>query len=403
MKKLQLTLLCLSLCIAPIVAQSPFEKLYKPTLDAYQKNPHKVFLELAADDFVLISGTGVIADKATTALFFRDVKTVDMSFTNQRIKEIGKTAIVTGHEHSVRHYENGTPDQIFDYLFTSTYEIRGDKLVLLSTQHTPVAPNPVTEQETIKTMLRQETIDAYAAKDVNSYFAQVPHLFRGWNTRTGYEVDMSWDAIKKKNESAFNTNPRKMEPINENFTFKFYGADACVVTYDQYLYGKENAAIPSKEIRVLEKQNGNWKIAGLLAMWDYSGNNFEQNNVRKTIEAETNAYHAGDVAALNKQWAYNLSYVERQQTYLKTTAGAAYFKGDALRSFGDAFAKVHKPTGQTYKILDYEAHVGSTNAWVTYTQETYNPDGKVASRTRELRILERVNGWKIVAMSNVEL
>ncbi len=256
------------------------------------------------------------------------------------------------------------------------------------------------DEELIKKMVAQETKDAYAAKDVNGYFVNSPTIFRGWNTRTGYSMEVGYEAIAKKNKEAFGTRPREMNPINENFTFKFYSKDACVVTYDQYLYGKDQ--IPSKELRILEKQNGEWKIAGLVALWDYSGNAFEQANVRKTIEAETTAYHAGDAITLDKQWA-NVNYVERQAEYFKAIAGIKYLKGDKLRAFGEAFSKNMKPTGQTFKISDYEAHVGTTNAWVTYSQEVFNADGKSFSKTRETRILERTDGWKIVMMGFVEL
>ena len=257
------------------------------------------------------------------------------------------------------------------------------------------------DEENIKKMLAQETKDAYAAKDVNGFFLDSPKTFRAWNTRTGYSAKFGYAEIKKENDATFGTRPREMNPINENFTFKFYSKDACVVMYDQYLYGKENQ-IPSKELRILEKQNGQWKIAGLVALWDYSGNAFEQANVRKTIEAETNAFHAGDADLLNKQWA-NVNYVERQAEYFKPIAGTKYLKGENLRKFGEAFSKNMKPTGQTFKISDYEAHVGSTSAWATYSQEVFNADGKSFSKTRETRILERTDGWKIVMMSFVEL
>lgn len=157
------------------------------------------------------------------------------------------------------------------------------------------------EEADIKQMLRQETIDVYAAKDVNGYFLDSPATFRGWNTRTGYSVKFGFAEIKKENDATFGNRPRTVEPINENFTFKFYTPKAVLVTYDQFIYGKENNAIPSKEVRMLEKVGKSWKIAGLVALWDYSGNAFEQANVRKTIDAETAAYHAGDVDAMNKQ------------------------------------------------------------------------------------------------------
>lgn len=397
-----LLLLFLIAVAGSVAAQTQAEKLFQQNMSDYQQNPLKNVTDNLSDNYLLVSGSGYIANKSQIMALFKNVKSVEGNFKNLSIRQFGNTVIATGNEHHVRHYNDGTPDLTVDYLSTYVYEIRENKLVGLSGQHTYTTPeNTQTEEEIIKTKLRQETIDVYAGKDVTSSFIDSPKTFRGWNTRTGYSVKFGVTDIKKENDVTFGYRPREMNPINENFTFKFYTPNVALVIYDQYLYGKPQ--IPSKEMRMLEKVNGTWKIAGLLALWDYSDNAFEKGNVRKTIEAETNAYHAGDVEAMNKQWAYNASYVERQQEYFKKMGVPVYLKGDALRAFGEQFKKVHKPTGQTYKISDYEAHVGTTNAWVTYTQETFNADGKVANKTREMRILERVDGWKIVAMSNVEL
>jgi hypothetical protein len=349
-----------------------------------------------------MSGSGYMANKSQVVAIFKNVKSIDVSFKDLKVRQVGNTVIATGLEHDVRHHSDGTPDLALDYLSTYVYEIKGNKLIGLSGQHTyPTLGDIKTEEENIKNMLRQETIDVYAGKDVTGDFIDSPKTFRGWNTRTGYSMKFGVADIKKENDATFGSRPREMKPINENFTFKYYGNNAVMVTYDQYLYGKEQA--PSKEMRMLEKVNGQWKVAGLMALWDYSDNAFEKGNVRKTIEAETQAYHAGDVSAIEKQWAYNAAYVERQQTYLKTIGGTAYLKGDQLRAFSEQFKKAHKPTGLTYKIADYEAHIGTTNAWVTFTQETFDASGKAVHKIREMRILERLDGWKIVAMSNVEM
>jgi hypothetical protein len=401
MKKIIITLSFLAV-IQTAFSQTKAEKMFQQTMTDYQTNPLKTVSEDLSDDYVLMSGSGYMANKSQVVAIFKNVKSIDVTFKDLKVRQVGNVVIATGKEHDVRHHSDGTPDLVQDYLSTYVYEIKGDKLMALSGQHTyPAAGNAQAEEESIKTMLRQETIDVYAGKDVTNSFVDSPKTFRGWNTRTGYSVKNGINDIRKENDATFGYRPRDMKPINENFIFKYYGNDAVMVTYDQYLYGKEQA--PSKEMRMLEKVDGNWKIAGLLALWDYSDNAFEKGNVRKTIEAETNAYHAGDVEGMNKQWAYNANYVERQQAYLKTIGVPVSLKGDALRAFGEQFKKVHKPTGQTYKITDYEAHIGTTNAWVTYTQEVFNPDGKLFTKTRELRILERIDGWKIVAMSNVEM
>ncbi|WP_435356361.1 hypothetical protein [Emticicia sp. SJ17W-69] len=401
MKKTITTFICLLLSFQIAFCQTQAEKLFAAMKKEFEANPHKAIQERAVENYVLVSGSGYIANKTQIMGLFKNVRNVDISFKDLKIRQSGNTVIAIGIEHSIRHYNDGTPDLISDYASTYVYEIKGNNLMYLNGQHTYLAAeNTLTEQESIKKMLKQETIDVYATKDVNGYFLDSPTTFRGWNTRTGYSTKFGFAEIKKENDATFGNRPREMNPINENFTFKFYSSNAVLVTYDQYLYGKEQA--PSKEMRMLEKVNGSWKIAGLIALWDYSGNAFEQGNVKKTIEAETNAYHAGDVETMNKQWAYNAQYVERQQAYLKTLGMPVYLKGEQLRAFGEEFKKVHKPTGQTYKISDYEAHVGTTNAWVTYTQEVFNADGKPFNKTRELRILERLDGWKIVAMSHVE-
>jgi ketosteroid isomerase-like protein len=272
MKTTIITLLCLFVFSATALAQTQVEKLFQATLAEYEKNPMKAIQERASANYVLIAGSGHIVDKATTAAVFKNVSSVAVSFKDLSVRQFGNTVIATGKEHSVRHYNDGTPDLSSDYLSTYVYEIKGNNLIYLSAQHS-------------------------------------------------------------------------------------------------YL----------------------------------SDNAFDQENVKKTIETETNAYHAGDVELMNKQWAESTNYVERQQASLKALGAPAYLKGDALKAFGEKFKQVHKPTGQTYKISDYEAHVGTTNAWATYTQETLNADGKLANKTREMRILERLGGWKIVAMSHVEL
>jgi len=382
--------------------QTKAEKMFLASLEELKSNPSKAITERASQDYVLVSGNGYIADKASVVSIFKNVRNLDVSFENLNVRQTGNTVIATGKEHTVRHYTDGTPDLTTDYLVTYVCEIKNNNLIYLSGQHTVPAPvKDANEEESIKNMLKQETIDVYAAKDVSGYFIDSPNTFRGWNTRTGYSAKFGISDIRKENDATFGYRPRTMNPVNENFTFKFYGTNAVLVTYDQYLYGKEQA--PSKEMRMLEKVNNSWKIAGLMALWDYSDNAFEKGNVRKTIEAETNAYHAGDVETMNKQWAYNAPYVERQQVYLKTIGVPVSLKGDALRAFGEQFKKVHKPTGLTYKISDYEAHIGTTNAWVTFTQETFDASGKAVHKIREMRILERLDGWKIVAMSNVEM
>lgn len=122
----------------------------------------------------------------------------------------------------------------------------------------------------------------------------------------------------------------------------------------------------------------------------------DQEQVKQVIETETRAYHEANQDLLKAQWA-DVSYVERLQSNLQPLLGAPYAKGEKLRQFHQAYGKTAKPTGNTPRLSDYEAHIAGNTAWATYTQETVNAAGTVVDRERSVRILERGSGgWKIV-------
>ena len=402
MKKSILSTICFIAIVNFVQAQSKAEKMFQQTLAEYQKNPLKLVSENLSENYVLVSGSGYMAGKSQLIALFKNVKSIDVTMKDLKVRQVGNTVIVNANEHNLRHHSDGTPDLALDYVSTYVYEIKGNKLLGLNGQHTyPALENTKTEEENIKNFLRQETIDAYAlkTKEAADAFIQKPTTFRLWNIRTGYETQFGWEKIDASNRKDFGIKPRIMNPENENFTHKFYGNNAAIVTYDQYLYGKYQK--PSKELRILEKTSEGWKIGGLVALTDYSHNAYEDGLIKKTIETETKAYHEGNAELLKSQWAEN-EYIERQQQNLKA-AGSAFFKGKDLIAFSDQYLKTHKPTGLITKVSDYSAHMSGAQAWATFTQETINPDG-TSSKARELRILERIGGaWKIIVMSNQDI
>jgi hypothetical protein len=138
-----------------------------------------------------------------------------------------------------------------------------------------------------------------------------------------------------------------------------------------------------------------------LTMIGYSQNPDEA-TIRAVIEGETQAYHAGNVDKMLEFCEVNADYAERQQIYFKQPLGTVYLKGEKLRQFTEVFKQSHKATGFSFKTLDYEAHISGNMAWATYTQETFKADGTLVNRTRELRILEKKDKWKIVLISQQE-
>lgn len=133
MKKILITVLSFFALLPMAFAQTQAEKLFQANA-SIRANPMKNIMERATDDYVLISGTGYIANKAQIVALFKNVSRVDVSFKDLKVRQFGNH--MPRAEDSVRHYNDGTPDLTTDYLSTYVYEIKGDRLVSLSGQHT---------------------------------------------------------------------------------------------------------------------------------------------------------------------------------------------------------------------------------------------------------------------------
>ena len=127
----------------------------------------------------------------------------------------------------------------------------------------------ITEEEAVKKVIVTET-EAFWNKDfqqlsdcwVHEDYARVV----GWWQAGGVTVRKGWSVIGKKMETVIKENPGK-NPQNvtrENFNIRISG-DMAWVTFEQYGTdtGEQAMDMPglSYETRILEKQNGQWKIA----------------------------------------------------------------------------------------------------------------------------------------------
>lgn len=119
-----------------VSAQTPIETLFEGMKKEFESNPSKAIQESAIEDYVLISGTGYVANKQQIVNLFKNVSKVDARFQDLKLRQFGNFVIATGREFSVRHYSNGSPDSSTDYLVTYVYEIKDGKLIYISGQHT---------------------------------------------------------------------------------------------------------------------------------------------------------------------------------------------------------------------------------------------------------------------------
>ena len=128
------------------------------------------------------------------------------------------------------------------------------------------------DKEAVKNVILAET-DMFFARDYAGWaatFVPAPNAIQIWNNDDGsYTHALGWETINKNVKAFMKDHPEADNtPLwRENFTYRFYG-DAAFVTFDKYM-GDRDTAKPIKEIRVVEKHDGQWKIVCVAAFVDY--------------------------------------------------------------------------------------------------------------------------------------
>lgn len=133
------------------------------------------------------------------------------------------------------------------------------------------------EKKAIKATIEKET-ESFFARDYNAWksnYAQTDYAFQAWSNDDGtFDSNVGWDDINKHIGKYINENP---EPLSshpkverKNMKYKFYGDNVAYLTWDQFNSDKpEKNFHHSKEVRLMEKINGEWKIVCVSAFWDY--------------------------------------------------------------------------------------------------------------------------------------
>ncbi|MGN7782873.1 hypothetical protein ACTJIJ_00040 [Niabella sp. 22666] len=144
--------------------------------------------------------------------------------------------------------------------------------------NTPDEKKLQAEKDAILAIIEKETA-SFFARDYNAWkstYAQTDYAFQAWSNKDGtFDASVGWNGIDNTVGKYINDNPEPQSsshPIVErkNIKYKFYGPDACYLTWDQFNSNKEGDNFHhSKEVRVMEKENGQWKIVCVAAFWDY--------------------------------------------------------------------------------------------------------------------------------------
>ncbi|MFN3851851.1 MAG: hypothetical protein ACK4NY_20605 [Spirosomataceae bacterium] len=139
------------------------------------------------------------------------------------------------------------------------------------------------EQETkaIMTVIEAET-DCFFKRDYDCWQNQFTHSdysYQAWSNADGtFDASVGWESINKNLGKFIKENPAEPEaagsshPIikRKNVKVKFYGNNAAHLTWDQYNSDRsQNYYLQSKEVRLMEKIDNQWKIVNVSAFWNY--------------------------------------------------------------------------------------------------------------------------------------
>lgn len=146
-----------------------------------------------------------------------------------------------------------------------------------STKETAVKTeaNLENEKKAIRNTIEKET-EAFFARDYEAWksnYAQTDYAFQAWSNNDGtFDSNVGWDDINDQIGKYISDNPEKSHPKVErkNMKFKFYGDDVAYLTWDQFNSNRDEKSFHhSKEVRLMEKIQGQWKIVCVSAFWDY--------------------------------------------------------------------------------------------------------------------------------------
>lgn len=148
------------------------------------------------------------------------------------------------------------------------------------------------EQKLIMDLIERET-DCFFKRDYNCWkncFAQTDYSFQAWNNSDGtVDAKSGWPAIDEKIKAylaAPENQPKKIsmgqehgskevpsshpKVIRKNMVWKFFSPQLAYLMWDQYNSEPDEKIFTfSKDCRIMEKINNEWKIVNVSSYWDY--------------------------------------------------------------------------------------------------------------------------------------
>ena len=110
----------------------------------------------------------------------------------------------------------------------------------------------------------------------NAHWSHEKYAMQVWNNDDGtFDAAIGWEQINKQGkgwiEKYYKSGKNIIHPVvkREKPTVKFFNKDVAYLIWKQYNANQESTHyLISQETRLMEKQNGGWKIVNVSAFWN---------------------------------------------------------------------------------------------------------------------------------------
>ncbi len=276
----------------------------------------------------------------------------------------------------------------------------------------------VNEEAAIKQVVIAET-DAYVKRDFKAWVASYVDAPTTSFTVTpngmpgGISTSSGFQKMSKGMKAWMDASPQsEMQVISRDGWLSHVNGNMAWISYDQVnLMVKTGAKITSKELKVLDKVDGQWKISATNSIWDFNHTEYgtpnpEEEDIKAVIINETEMF----LDQKKDAWAENFLH-EPYITWSVTNGGepgdVLTMRGwDALNTymnvwFGNDMSALVKEWRKAKTTRDqWQIQIRSNMAYVSYNQHVANDEKKTKMDSTETRVLEKINGkWKITMLT----
>jgi ketosteroid isomerase-like protein len=292
----------------------------------------------------------------------------------------------------------------------------------METQKTAASMTPSvnTEEEAIKKVVTGAT-DAYVKRDfktwADSYVdaATTSTIITPNGDPGSMRATSDFQKISKGMKSWMEASPQSEMQVTscDGWICRINGNMAWI-SYDEYnVMVKTGAKIKSRELRVMEKIDSQWKISSQCSVWDFKNAemptpNLEEETIKKIISEEGIAFSQGNVDAFMDTY-HAVPYLLWTVTNGMEPGDVLTFRGpEELKTFAQSLPwfksfdpkNVQKHPTDTSLRDNWNIQFKNNIAIANFDEHWINDKEKQKLNLTGIKILEKINGqWKIIMTS----